>query len=96
LLEVGRKERVDFSSENLRFRHLDIKPRNLLFTKQGELWIIDWEFAGFYPESFDQFFLYDRKSKWAMNLHNRLFDGTTKNLDAMIQASRINRRKSAA
>ncbi|EME39017.1 hypothetical protein DOTSEDRAFT_57306 [Dothistroma septosporum NZE10] len=42
----------EFNVENtpLVFTHGDIAPRNLLFTA-SDIWLIDWEFAGYFPRS---------------------------------------------
>lgn len=31
------------------FTHGDLNPSNMLYDRQGTLWILDWDFAGFYP-----------------------------------------------
>lgn len=42
-------------SENYRlvFTHQDLAPRNFILDKTKQLWIIDWEFAGWYPAYFE-------------------------------------------
>lgn len=33
--------------------HHDLAPRNLLVSPSGELWLLDWDYAGYYPKSFE-------------------------------------------
>lgn len=33
--------------------HHDLAPRNIILDPEGQLWIIDWDCAGFYPEFFE-------------------------------------------
>ena len=33
------------------FTHQDLAARNLILDDNGRLWVIDWELAGWYPES---------------------------------------------
>lgn len=42
----------------LRFAHGDITARNVLRASTGELVLIDWEWAGLYPEGYDLAFLW--------------------------------------
>ena len=35
------------------FTHHDLAPRNLLLSPSGELWLLDWDLAGFYPVYFE-------------------------------------------
>ncbi|KAK0452089.1 uncharacterized protein EV420DRAFT_1766182 [Desarmillaria tabescens] len=35
------------------FTHQDLHMRNLILGKDGQLWVIDWDNAGFYPEWFE-------------------------------------------
>lgn len=38
--------------EALVLTHCDLAPRNLLDDAEGELWVLDWEDAGYYPPFF--------------------------------------------
>lgn len=38
---------------SLVFTHHDLAPRNLMIDPRSELWLLDWDFAGFYPEYFE-------------------------------------------
>ncbi|KAF3937472.1 hypothetical protein ABW19_dt0210158 [Dactylella cylindrospora] len=62
----GDKERQKSASEHeicvqspisgatpLVFVHHDLAPRNMLVDPFGNLWLIDWDFAGWYPEYFE-------------------------------------------
>ncbi|KAK0465688.1 hypothetical protein IW261DRAFT_1346994, partial [Armillaria novae-zelandiae] len=40
-------------SRPLVFTHQDLHMRNLMLGKDGQLWMIDWADAGFYPEWFE-------------------------------------------
>lgn len=33
--------------------HLDLHPQNIILDTNHRLWIIDWEFSGFYPQWFE-------------------------------------------
>lgn len=35
------------------FTHHDLSPRNIMLDPSHQLWLIDWDFAGFYPEFFE-------------------------------------------
>ncbi|KID96048.1 Protein kinase-like domain protein, partial [Metarhizium majus ARSEF 297] len=35
------------------FTHHDLSPRNIMLDPSGQLWLIDWDCAGFYPEFFE-------------------------------------------
>lgn len=35
------------------FTHHDLAPRNLLIDRIGQLWILDWDYAGWYPRYFE-------------------------------------------
>ena len=40
------------SSLPLVLTHLDIHPNNIIIGDDGRVWLIDWEFAGFFPKWF--------------------------------------------
>ena len=33
--------------------HMDIALRNLTLDRHGQLWLLDWEWAGFYPKELE-------------------------------------------
>jgi serine/threonine protein kinase len=35
------------------FTHHDLAPRNLLLDSSGQLWLLDWDYAGWYPSYFE-------------------------------------------
>ncbi|KAH7381614.1 hypothetical protein BKA66DRAFT_512491 [Pyrenochaeta sp. MPI-SDFR-AT-0127] len=39
--------------DELSMCHMDLSLRNLVLDKAGELWFLDWAFAGFFPPSFE-------------------------------------------
>lgn len=41
------------ASTTLVFTHHDLAPRNLMVDRRGRLWLIDWDYAGFYPHFFE-------------------------------------------
>ncbi|EJF60726.1 kinase-like domain-containing protein [Dichomitus squalens] len=41
------------SSLPLVLTHLDISPHNVVVDNNSRIWLIDWEFAGFYPQWFE-------------------------------------------
>lgn len=46
-------EYFDFKKEKLVMCHTDLAPRNILRTAGGQIAILDWGFAGFYPPIFE-------------------------------------------
>lgn len=55
LSKVGAKHRRKFvpSTTTLVFTHQDLAPRNMMIGTDGNLWLLDWERAGFYPRYFE-------------------------------------------
>jgi thiamine kinase-like enzyme len=47
-------QRLD-DSQPLVLTHNDLNMRNIMVGHDGKLWIIDWEFSGFFPKCFEQF-----------------------------------------
>lgn len=39
--------------------HHDLAPRNLLLDNSGKLWVLDWDFAGWYPQFFEYAAIYN-------------------------------------
>ncbi len=35
------------------FTHHDLAPRNIILDRSGRLWLLDWDYAGFYPKYFE-------------------------------------------
>ncbi|OXV10467.1 hypothetical protein Egran_01769 [Elaphomyces granulatus] len=50
----GDTPRFEFKDTRMVFTHQDIAPRNLILDPSGRLWLIDWAYAGVYPEGFEQ------------------------------------------
>lgn len=50
---VDSKEKPRSESDTFVFTHHDLAPRNILLAPSGDLWLLDWEFAGFYPIYFE-------------------------------------------
>lgn len=48
----GRGERFDDSSP-LVLTHNDLNPRNIVVGDDGQLWVLDWAWSGFYPGWFE-------------------------------------------
>ncbi|KAL5480198.1 hypothetical protein ACEPAI_1468 [Sanghuangporus weigelae] len=57
LMQKYRKEGLDSApfddSSPLVFTHMDLHPRNMILGDDGQLWIIDWIDAGWYPSWFE-------------------------------------------
>ncbi|ESK84352.1 kinase-like protein [Moniliophthora roreri MCA 2997] len=63
LYEMRRKAGKHFSSvwlkegwddtQPLVFSHLDLVPRNIILGTDGQVWVIDWGFSGYYPPWFE-------------------------------------------
>jgi len=56
--------------EDLVMCHMDISLRNLILDKAGRLWILDWAWAGLFPQAFEK----------ASLLHKRAEDPTFSSL----------------
>ncbi|KAI5860894.1 ankyrin repeat protein [Durotheca rogersii] len=41
------------------FTHHGLAPRNIILDREGQLWIIDWDCAGFYPKFFEYAGMYN-------------------------------------
>lgn len=46
------------------FTHHDLAPRNIVLDHEGQLWIIDWDEAGFYPRFFEYAGMYNFIRAW--------------------------------
>ncbi|TVY15493.1 hypothetical protein LARI1_G003602 [Lachnellula arida] len=44
---------IPATPRTLVFTHHDLAPRNLLLDRSGQLWVLDWDYAGWYPEYFE-------------------------------------------
>ncbi|MCJ1259908.1 hypothetical protein MMC24_007747 [Lignoscripta atroalba] len=47
------KGRVPPTAKTFVFTHHDLAPRNILLDPSGKLWLLDWDYAGFYPSYFE-------------------------------------------
>ncbi len=47
------KNHLPLTSTSLVFTHHDLASRNLLVDKRGQLWLLDWEYSGWYPIYFE-------------------------------------------
>jgi len=50
---VEPRGRIPPTAKSLVFTHHDLAPRNLLLDPSGQLWLLDWDLAGFYPIYFE-------------------------------------------
>jgi hypothetical protein len=41
------------TAETLVLTHHDLAPRNIKLDRCNQIWLIDWDFAGFYPKYFE-------------------------------------------
>ncbi|KAI9820415.1 MAG: hypothetical protein M1832_003748 [Thelocarpon impressellum] len=61
--------------------HHDLAPRNLLVDPAGQLWLLDWDLAGWYPRYFEyaamQNFQVPPHWNWLALLRWRLFTSCT-------------------
>jgi len=46
------------------FTHHDLAPRNILLSPSDELWLLDWEYAGFYPIYFEYAAMQNFNMQW--------------------------------
>jgi Phosphotransferase enzyme family len=52
-VSVDPKRRRPLIPETFVFTHHDLAPRNILLASSGQLWLLDWDYAGFYPVPFE-------------------------------------------
>lgn len=50
---MGSRGQIPPTPKTLVLTHHDLAPRNLLLAPSGDLWLLDWEYAGFYPIYFE-------------------------------------------
>lgn len=50
----GSEEKFNFQLTDCVFCHMDLCPRNII-VRDGGLCLLDWEFAGFYPRTFEKY-----------------------------------------
>jgi tRNA A-37 threonylcarbamoyl transferase component Bud32 len=50
---------VPMTIEPFVLTHHDLAPRNLIVSPSGQLWLLDWDLAGFYPVSFEYAAMYN-------------------------------------
>ena len=54
IFKRARRNAAPFNSSlPLVFTHSDLSPRNLLLDEGNKLWVIDFQFSGFYPQWFE-------------------------------------------
>lgn len=51
--EIPTPKQQMLPTEPFVFTHHDLAPRNILLSPSGELWLLDWDLAGFYPIYFE-------------------------------------------
>src|SRR5271154_3787472 len=82
------QQTVDFSSDKLIFYYTDINKSNFLITKTGELCVIDFQDAGFLPESFMSFVLHKTSTTdFIKFISDKIACQKSNNLPAMNRAS---------
>lgn len=54
------------------FTHHDLAPRNILLDYSGQLWLVDWDYAGFYPRYFEYASMYNFSTPQDWNLFARM------------------------
>jgi thiamine kinase-like enzyme len=68
---------VPSTPTSLVFTHHDLAPRNLFLDEQGYLWLMDWQFSGWYPIYFEyasmQNFHVFASWSWVERLRWRIF-----------------------
>lgn len=47
------KRDIPPTEATLVFTHHDLAPRNILLDSHGKIWLLDWDYAGFYPSYFE-------------------------------------------
>ena len=81
------KKRVDFSSDRMMFYYSDIHGGNFILTEDNQLFVIDFEDAGYLPESFMSHALYRRGNIFLRDIVAKTAVRKSENQAAMIFAS---------
>jgi hypothetical protein len=50
---------IPSTAKTLVLTHHDLAPRNILLDRRNQIWLIDWDFAGFYPQYFKYASMYE-------------------------------------
>lgn len=51
--ETNPPPRIPPTADTFVLTHHDLAPRNIILAPSGQLWLLDWDFAGFYPIYFE-------------------------------------------
>ncbi|KAH7320840.1 kinase-like domain-containing protein [Stachybotrys elegans] len=51
--EHVRRPKIGYSASRMNFVHHNLSPRNIMLDADGKLWLMNWDYAGFYPKSFE-------------------------------------------
>jgi aminoglycoside phosphotransferase (APT) family kinase protein len=62
-----------FKSRELVFSHNDLNIRNLLIGIDGTVWLLDWQFAGFYPQWLDPLAMWFQAISWYAQWEDKRF-----------------------
>ena len=72
---MGRNYDANFAGETLSFYYADINDTNFIITKNNQLYVIDFQEAGFLPKSFMDFVLH-ATTEFAYQVAQELSPGT--------------------
>jgi len=62
-----------FKSRSLVFSHNDLSTRNVLIGTDGKVWLLDWQFGGFYPPWFDPISMWLQAITWRDQREDKRF-----------------------
>ncbi|KAF2254543.1 kinase-like protein [Trematosphaeria pertusa] len=71
-VSVNAKRQISPVARTFVLTHHDLAPRNLVLDSSGQLWLIDWDYAGFYPIYFEYASLQNFHTPKDWNLFARL------------------------
>ena len=75
------QEYIPPTAKTFVFTHHDLAPRNVLLDLSGQLWLLDWDYAGWYPSYFEyasmQNFFVPQDWNWLSRIRWHLFSWIT-------------------
>jgi len=63
---------IPSTAKTLVLTHHDLAPRNILLDRRNQIWLVDWDFAGFYPKYFEYAAMHEFNIRESWNWFARL------------------------
>ena len=63
---------ISATANTLVLTHHDLAPRNILLDRRNQIWLVDWDFAGFYPKYFEYAAMHEFNIRESWNWFARL------------------------